>query len=508
MSIVTVQLGQCGNQLGASVLDALADEWGRAKSPLVRQAIRETFFQEVPGKSREKDQPFFQERERWKGGERDGQSELPSPEEDRERVARAVLIDMEPKVVRACLRKHTQGCTAVNSREREKRLRWRYNPRSSFCQQSGSANNWAHGFYKHGPAVEAQLLEKLKVQLEACERLDGILLVQSLAGGTGSGLGAFVTQLLRDSLPTTPIVNVCVWPFASGEVAVQSYNAALSVAAAYEDSDAVLLFENDRFGRLAQQTAETQGGTHIQQPVSRTTASFHSLNRKMAEHTLPMILPDGAASPVGFPGGPGPLRAAVRHLCSHPAYKMVTSRVVPQVRDGALSFSEESWSGLVRRLQGMYRRHSVVDLEHGDPVVEFAGGKEEGGACPSVWEGMRTGGNVGIAGSLYVRGDDWWEAPVETFGHQRNWSALALDPLQIHGSSHNFRGHRRSAALLSNCQSCLPPLQCTSRRAFEMLSVGAHLHLFEAHGLEQDEMWAALQAVDQIALSYQSLPFS
>lgn len=54
---------------------------------------------------------------------------LPSPD----LVARAVLVDMEPKVIR-------QSLSRAN-----KSGRWRYGEASSFCQKEGSGNNWANG---------------------------------------------------------------------------------------------------------------------------------------------------------------------------------------------------------------------------------------------------------------------------------------------------------------------------------------------------------------------------
>lgn len=52
----------------------------------------------------------------------------------------------------------------------------------------------------------------------------------SLAGGTGSGVGTYVTEMLRDLYPKTFIMNEVIAPYQSGEVIVQSYNALLTLA--------------------------------------------------------------------------------------------------------------------------------------------------------------------------------------------------------------------------------------------------------------------------------------
>ena len=66
-------------------------------------------------------------------------------------------------------------------------------------------------------------MNALRRETERCDALDSFLLLQSLGGGTGSGLGnffwhlfpsthsrcvgAFVSELLRDEFPQTMLVN-------------------------------------------------------------------------------------------------------------------------------------------------------------------------------------------------------------------------------------------------------------------------------------------------------------
>lgn len=58
-------------------------------------------------------------------------------------IPRAILIDMEPKVVNNCLsNKFVQ-----------------YDSRYTIVRQSGAGNNWAHGFYGFGTVVSKDILE-------------------------------------------------------------------------------------------------------------------------------------------------------------------------------------------------------------------------------------------------------------------------------------------------------------------------------------------------------------
>jgi hypothetical protein len=53
--------------------------------------------------------------------------------------------------------------------EAEAQRSWRFDADRSFSQQSGSGNNWQHGFGVHGPRCEAAILERVEaVRLRRC----------------------------------------------------------------------------------------------------------------------------------------------------------------------------------------------------------------------------------------------------------------------------------------------------------------------------------------------------
>ena len=108
--VITVQVGQAGNQVGAAMLSELAETYETHRSSLFRA----------------------------------------SPTPSSPPIARAVLIDMEPKVVAAAL------STASASG------RFAYDPSSAVCRQSGSANNWAYGFHVHGDEVLSGVMEAVR----------------------------------------------------------------------------------------------------------------------------------------------------------------------------------------------------------------------------------------------------------------------------------------------------------------------------------------------------------
>ena len=250
-SVVTVQLGQCGNQVGAELFDTLSAEID-AHPPRDRAGIRRAFFRE----------PHRDEHDADVSG---ASTSYMAP------VARAVLIDMEPKVVQASLRRARRTG------------RWRYDGDRTLAFQSGSGNNWARGYHTYGDAVRHDVLDLVAKEAEACDHVGGFMLMQSMAGGTGAGLGARVAEALRDEYPTATLMNHCVWPYESGEVIVQAYNTLLTLSSLLDSSDGVTVVQNEE---LHQTCVKLLG-------VERPT--FGDMNAVAASQLAGVLLP---AAPV------------------------------------------------------------------------------------------------------------------------------------------------------------------------------------------------------------------
>jgi len=186
--IITVQLGQCGNQVGGEMYNTFMKEAVGGKEDY-HQAIMDSFFRS---------------------------------EEKNNVVARSILIDMEPKVIM-----HTMH-------EAKKSGTWEYDSKCHYAKQSGSGNNWAFGYNVHGPATHDPIMDIVSKEVEKCDHLGGFFMLQSLAGGTGSGLGTYITEALRDEYPHTFLVNQVVWPYYTGEVIVQNYNSVLTLSHLYQ----------------------------------------------------------------------------------------------------------------------------------------------------------------------------------------------------------------------------------------------------------------------------------
>jgi tubulin delta len=240
MSIVTIQLGQCGNQVGYDLFSTLVQDCQLTSktqgwpADSYSNACLDMFFTTTSDKTA-----------------------VPR--------AKAVLVDMESKVI--------SKVTANATKSRQ----WCYDSSRSVCRSSGSGNNWAAGFYVNGPSMAEPVLEAVRKEVEACDHFEGFIALLSLAGGTGSGVGTYITQCLRDHYPNCMLLGQVVWPYENGEVIVQNYNSLLTLSNLYRNADIILAMDNDTLHRICFQR------------LAISKVSFSDMNRILG-HKLASIL--------------------------------------------------------------------------------------------------------------------------------------------------------------------------------------------------------------------------
>lgn len=100
------------------------------------------------------------------------------------------------------------------------------------------------------------------------------MLMHSIAGGTGSGLGSFILERLNDKFPKKLIQTYSVFPNAQeGDVVVQPYNSLLTLKRLINHADSVVVLDN---GALARISADR---LHVQTPT------FDQTNQLVSRHT-------------------------------------------------------------------------------------------------------------------------------------------------------------------------------------------------------------------------------
>lgn len=210
--MITLQLGQCGNQIGFEFWKKLCAEHGI--SP-------EGVSHDGGGDGNDRKDVFFYQAD------------------DNHYIPRSILIDLEPRVI---------------NQIRNTAYAKLYNPENIFLHKDGggAGNIWAKG-YSCGRAIEETVFDIIEREAEGSDSLEGFLLCHSIAGGTGSGLGSYVLEKLTDRFPKKLIQTYSVFPNSeqSSDVVVQPYNSILTLKRLILNSDCVVVLDNAALDRIA-----------------------------------------------------------------------------------------------------------------------------------------------------------------------------------------------------------------------------------------------------------------
>ena len=124
-------------------------------------------------------------------------------------------------------------------------------------------------------------------ELEQHDLVEGVMFMQSMAGGTGSGVGSFLLEELRQDIGSkVSIFNTVVMPRSTGEVILQNYNSVFSLGTLYEYTDGIVFLENDKVSQLCQKLY------NIKKPDLR------DMNQVLAKQVNSFLFPMmGSASP-------------------------------------------------------------------------------------------------------------------------------------------------------------------------------------------------------------------
>jgi tubulin epsilon len=123
--------------------------------------------------------------------------------------ARSVLIDMEPGVINQIKRSVIGEI---------------FDDEQILTSDSGSGNNWAVGYQTYGCMYREEISEAIRREAEFCDALSSFFLIYSLGGGTGSGLGSYVGEMLADEYPDVFKFANVIFPSENDDVVTSPYN--------------------------------------------------------------------------------------------------------------------------------------------------------------------------------------------------------------------------------------------------------------------------------------------
>jgi tubulin epsilon len=114
----------------------------------------------------------------------------------------------------------------------------------------------------------------VRMQLESCDCCDSFVFLQSLGGGTGSGLGSFILESVADAFQDVCRIVSPVFPSSKSEnVITAPYNAVLSAAKLCDFANVVFPVDNDALGIL---------DDNQRTGILNKTCSFDSINSVVA----------------------------------------------------------------------------------------------------------------------------------------------------------------------------------------------------------------------------------
>lgn len=217
--IISLQVGQCGNQIGTEFWKQLCAEHGIGKDGVL--------------------EPFAAANSEGAGGCGDRKDVFFYQADDEHYVPRALLLDLEPRVINGI----------QNSEYREL-----YNPENIYVSShgGGAGNNWASG-YSQAEAVQEDLMEMIDREADGSDSLEGFVLCHSIAGGTGSGMGSYFLEALNDRYGKKLVQTYSVFPnqLDTSDVVVQPYNSLLTLKRLTLNADCVVVLDNTALNRIA-----------------------------------------------------------------------------------------------------------------------------------------------------------------------------------------------------------------------------------------------------------------
>ncbi|KAG8184071.1 hypothetical protein JTE90_013705 [Oedothorax gibbosus] len=210
--MITLQLGQCGNEIGSAFWKQLCKEHG-----INPEGVLEDFATE--GTDR-KDVFFYQA-------------------DDEHYIPRAVLLDLEPRVIHKIMNSEYSKL---------------YNQENIYLSETGggAGNNWAVG-HSQGEKLHEEVFDIIDREADGSDSLEGFVLCHSIAGGTGSGMGSYMLERINDRFPKKLIETYSVFPNQDeiSDVVVQPYNSLLTLKRLTENADCVVVLDNTALNRIA-----------------------------------------------------------------------------------------------------------------------------------------------------------------------------------------------------------------------------------------------------------------
>lgn len=227
--IIVIQIGQCGNRLGTKFWEIVSEEHGIDPTG----SYHGDSYQQL-----EKINVFFKA---VNGGRF---------------VPRAVVVDLKPDTM---------------DRVRAEPYGLLFQPDNFVFGQTGAGDNYAKGFYTEGGELIDTVLDVVRKEAGESINLQGFIIIHSIGGGTGSGMGSLLISKLREEFFDKSIATFSVFPSEYTKDAVLApYNATWAMTHLVTNTDLVFCLDNE-------------AAFHILRQLGSRPPTNGDINRFMAE---------------------------------------------------------------------------------------------------------------------------------------------------------------------------------------------------------------------------------
>ncbi|KNH04975.1 beta-tubulin [Perkinsela sp. CCAP 1560/4] len=305
--IVSIQGGQCGNQIGSKFWEVISDEHGidakgayHGEHQMQLDHVNVYFSEGMSGRY----------------------------------VPRAVLMDLEPGTMDS-VRAGPYGQI--------------FRPDNFVFGQTGAGNNWAKGHYTEGAELIDSVLDACRREAESCDCLQGFQVSHSLGGGTGSGMGTLLISKLREEYPDRMMLTFSVIPSPKvSDTVVEPYNTTLSIHQLVENSDESMCIDNEALYDICFRT------------LKLANPSFGDLNH------LVSIVMSGVTCCLRFPGQlNSDLRKLAVNLVPFPRLHFFMIGFAPLTSRGSLQYRSLNVPELTQQMFDPKNMMCASDPRHG-----------------------------------------------------------------------------------------------------------------------------------------------
>ncbi|MHA1583641.1 MAG: tubulin beta chain [Promethearchaeota archaeon] len=199
-------------------------------------------------------------------------------------VPRAVLVDLEPKVIRSITNDVLPGF---------------FDPKNMVNGLYGGANSFAKGYRGEGQEIVDQVMAQIRKEVEKTESLQGFIMTHAIGGGTGGGLASLIMEHIKEEFPKKILWTFSILPSPLlSDAVVEPYNAILSLDKLIQYADETVVIDNHALFQIVHKNMGIADPVYddlnnvISQALSDITASLRfkgSLNTDMKEFLVNLV---------------------------------------------------------------------------------------------------------------------------------------------------------------------------------------------------------------------------